>query len=47
MEQMEQAAILVQYTAAQPTTAYVDLGYRGVDATNPRLAIEHGASSRR
>lgn len=40
-EQLEQAAILVQDTGGKPTTAYVDLGYRGVDAANPGLAIKH------
>ncbi len=40
-EQMEQAAILVQDTGIKPTTAYVDLGYRGVDGANPGLAIKH------
>jgi IS5 family transposase len=40
-EQLEQAAILMQDTRAQPTTAYVDLGYRGVDADNPHIAIKH------
>jgi transposase, IS5 family len=40
-EQMEQAAILMQDTGAKPMTAYVDLGYRGVDAANPDLAIKH------
>jgi IS5 family transposase len=40
-EQLEQAAILMQDTRAKPTTAYVDLGYRGVDADNPTVAIKH------
>jgi IS5 family transposase len=31
-EQLEQAGILMQDTEMRPTTAYVDLGYRGVDA---------------
>ena len=34
-EQLEQAAILMQDTGMKPTTAYVDLGYRGVDADLP------------
>jgi IS5 family transposase len=40
-EQMEQAAILMQETGQRPLTAYVDLGYRGVDADNPDIAIKH------
>ncbi len=39
--QMEQATILMQDRAAQPMTAFVDLGYRGVDADNPDLRIVH------
>jgi IS5 family transposase len=40
-EQLEQAAILMQETGQKPLTAYVDLGYRGVDADNPDIAIKH------
>ena len=40
-EQLEQATILMQDTGVKPTTAYVDLGYRGVDADNPGVAIKH------
>jgi IS5 family transposase len=40
-EQLEQAAILMQDTGVRPTTAYVDLGYRGVDGDNPDIAIKH------
>jgi IS5 family transposase len=40
-EQLEQAAILMQDTGIRPTTAYVDLGYRGVDGDNPGVAIRH------
>jgi IS5 family transposase len=40
-EQLEQATILMQDTGHKPTTAYVDLGYRGVDADNPGVAIKH------
>jgi transposase, IS5 family len=40
-EQLEQAAILMQETGQKPQTAYVDLGYRGVDADNPDIAIKH------
>jgi IS5 family transposase len=36
-EQLEQAAILMQDTGVRPTTAYVDLGYRGVDGDNPDI----------
>jgi IS5 family transposase len=39
--QLEQAAILMQDTGVKPLTAYVDLGYRGVDADNPGVAIKH------
>jgi IS5 family transposase len=40
-EQLEQAGILMQDTGMRPTTAYVDLGYRGVDADNPGIALKH------
>lgn len=40
-EQLEQASILMQDTGITPSTAYVDLGYRGVDADNPGIAIKH------
>ncbi|MDZ4280616.1 MAG: IS5 family transposase [Hydrogenophaga sp.] len=40
-EQLEQTAILMQDTGVKPATAYVDLGYRGVDADNPGVAIKH------
>jgi IS5 family transposase len=40
-EQLEQASILMQETGQKPQTAYVDLGYRGVDADNPEIAIKH------
>jgi IS5 family transposase len=39
--QLEQATIPMQDTGCKPTTAYVDLGYRGVDADNPGVAIKH------
>ena len=39
--QLEQAAILMQDTGARPEAAYVDLGYRGVDAENPGVRIVH------
>ncbi len=40
-EQVEQAAILMQATGMKPATAYVDLGYRGVDKDNAGLDIKH------
>jgi IS5 family transposase len=36
-EQLKQVAILMQ----EPSTACVDLGYRGVDADNPGVTIKH------
>jgi IS5 family transposase len=46
-EQLEQASILMQDSAAKPTTAFVDLGYRGVDAQNPEVRIVHRGKSKR
>ena len=40
-EQIEQSSILMQDTNVKPTTAYVDLGYRGVEQDNPGLCIKH------
>jgi len=40
-EQIEQATILMQDTGEKPSTAVVDLGYRGVDRDNPDLRIIH------
>jgi IS5 family transposase len=40
-EQIEQATILMQDTGVKPNTAWVDLGYRGVDADNPEIEIKH------
>ena len=31
----------MQDTNVKPTTAYVDLGYRGVEQDNPELGIKH------
>ena len=31
----------MQDTGQRPQTAYVDMGYRGVDAQNPDTAIKH------
>lgn len=46
-EQLEQATILMQDSAVKPTTAFVDLGYRGVDADNPDVHIVHRGKSKR
>lgn len=46
-EQLEQAGILMQDTSVQPKTAFVDLGYRGVEADNPDVHIVHRGKSRR
>ena len=40
-EQIEQATTLMQDTGVKPKTAWVDLGYRGVDAENPAIQIKH------
>ena len=40
-EQIEQATILMQDTGVKPSAAWVDLGYRGVDADNPGVVIRH------
>jgi len=39
-EQLEQGDILMQDTGMTSTTAYADLGYRGVGADNPGLDIK-------
>ena len=46
-EQLEQATILMQDSAAKPVTAFVDVGYRGVDADNPQVRIVHRGKSKR
>jgi transposase, IS5 family len=46
-EQLEQATILMQDSAVKPATAFVDLGYRGVDAQNPDVHIVHRGKSKR
>src|SRR5690606_32385002 len=46
-EQLEQASILMQDSRSKPATAFVDLGYRGVDAENPEVHIVHRGKSRR
>jgi IS5 family transposase len=40
-EQVEQATILMQALDTKPQTAYVDLGYRGLDKDNLGLDIKH------
>jgi IS5 family transposase len=39
-EQVETATILMQDTGEKPSTAVVDLGYRGVGRDNPELIWE-------
>ena len=39
--QLEQASILMQDNQIKPSDVFVDLGYRGVDANNPTVAIKH------
>ena len=46
-EQLEQASILMQDSGVRPQTAFVDLGYRGVDADNPDVHIVHRGKSKR
>ena len=46
-EQLEQATILMQDSHIQPVTAFVDLGYRGVDADNPQVHIVHRGKAKR
>jgi transposase, IS5 family len=46
-EQLEQATILMQDSAVKPATAFVDLGYRGVDADNPDVHIVHRGKTKR
>jgi transposase, IS5 family len=46
-EQLEQATILMQDSAVKPATAFVDLGYRGVDADNPDVHIVHRGKVKR
>lgn len=46
-EQLEQASILMQDSAVKPATAFVDLGYRGVDAQNPDVHIVHRGKAKR
>lgn len=46
-EQLEQATILMQDSRSKPATAFVDLGYRGVDADNPDVHIVHRGKAKR
>jgi transposase, IS5 family len=46
-EQLEQTTILMQDAQTKPTTAFVDLGYRGVDAQNPEVHIVHRGKAKR
>lgn len=46
-EQIEQATILMQDTGVKPETAFVDLGYRGVDADNAEVCLVHRGKMRR
>lgn len=46
-EQLEQASILMQDSGVKPQTAFVDLGYRGVDVDNPDVRIVHRGKSKR
>ena len=46
-EQLEQATILMQDSGVKPVTAFVDLGYRGVDADNPDVNIVHRGKAKR
>jgi IS5 family transposase len=46
-EQLGQAAILMQDNQTKPFTAFVDLGYRGVDEQNPEVHIVHRGKSKR
>jgi transposase, IS5 family len=46
-EQLEQASILMQDSRPKPATAFVYLGYRGVDADNPDVHIVHRGKSKR
>ena len=45
-EQLEQAAILMQDSQITPATAFVDLGYRGVESGNPGVDIKHRGKAR-
>ena len=46
-EQLQQASILMQDSKSKPATAFVDLGYRGVDADLPDVRIVHRGKAKR
>ena len=46
-EPMEQATILMQDSKTKLTAAFIDLGYRGVDADNPGVHIVHRGKAQR
>lgn len=46
-ESVEPAAILMQASGMKPETAYVDLGYRGVDKDNLGLGIKRRGKFKR
>jgi IS5 family transposase len=46
-EQLEQATILMQDSHTRPSNAFVDLGYRGVDADNSDVHIVHRGKAKR
>lgn len=46
-EQLEQASNLMQDCRSKPVTAFVDLGYRGVDAGNLEVHTMHWGKSKR
>ncbi|MCX7663810.1 MAG: IS5 family transposase, partial [Tepidimonas fonticaldi] len=45
--QLEQATILMQDTGVKPSAAYVDLGYRGVEADVPDVRLVHRGKIKR
>ena len=46
-EQLEQATILMQDSGIKPTTAYADLGYRGVEADIADVRLVHRGKIKR
>jgi IS5 family transposase len=44
-EHIEQGTMLMYDSGIKPTTAVVDLGYRGMEADHPSLAIRHGGKA--
>jgi IS5 family transposase len=45
--QIEQTSTLLENIGAQPTTAVVDMGYRGVDADVPAVQVIHRGKAKR